>query len=63
MPGEQKNKKKNWLAEIFWVLVVICDMLQFWHFEPIIIYHKVQIIVYDLHQNIIFLWKKINRRA
>ena len=61
MPGEQKNKK-NWLAEIFWVLGVNRDLLQFWHFEPIIIYRKVQIINYDLHQNIIFLWKK-NHRA
>ena len=63
MPGEQKNKKKNWLAEIFWVLGVICD-LQFWHLKPIKIYRKVQImynksiINYDLHQIIIFVRKK-----
>ena len=48
---------------------VICDLLQFGQFEPIIIYRKVQImynksiINYDLHKNIIFLWKKKNHRA
>ena len=63
MPGEQKNKK-NWLAENILGFGSHLRFAAVWHLQPIIIYRKVQImnnksiINYDLHQIIIFLWKK-----
>ena len=54
MPGEQKNKKKLAGGNI----LGFGSHLRFAKVEPIKIYRKIQIIIYDLHQNIIFLWKK-----